>query len=163
MTSELANKRALALIRIVVGFFFVVFGQYKVFGTAFTLGGGFQGALQHWLSAGNAYPFIRPMLRLTLDHFATPIALLVAYGELAIGLSLVFGVLSRVASIFGFILMIFIWFSAGYPPAGAAFWNYWAASLAWTMPALCFAALFLGRPEEVWSLAMVRKRQAAAH
>ena len=36
------NTRALALLRIGVGVLFLIFGEYKVFGTQFTLGGGFQ-------------------------------------------------------------------------------------------------------------------------
>jgi len=36
------NTHALALLRIGVGLLFLIFGQYKVFGTAFTLHGGFQ-------------------------------------------------------------------------------------------------------------------------
>lgn len=38
-----SNATAIAILRIVVGLFFVVFGEYKVFGTEFTLQGGFSG------------------------------------------------------------------------------------------------------------------------
>ena len=38
-----ANTRALAHLRIAVGVLFLIFGEYKVFGTQFTLGGGFEG------------------------------------------------------------------------------------------------------------------------
>ena len=37
-----ANTRALVGSRIAVGVLFLIFAQYKVFGTQFTLGGGFQ-------------------------------------------------------------------------------------------------------------------------
>jgi hypothetical protein len=36
------NTTALATLRIIVGVFFVLFGEYKVFGTDFTLRGGFE-------------------------------------------------------------------------------------------------------------------------
>lgn len=155
--AERKNAQALALLRIIVGLFFCVFGEYKVFGTTFTLHGGFQSGLQHYLDSGSAYPFARPFLAAILAHSATPIAFLVAYGELAIGLSLVAGVLSRLASVFGFILMILIWSAAGYPGAHLPFWIYCAASLSWSILALCFVVLVLGRPEQAWSIQELKK------
>ena len=44
-----ANNRAVGWLRISVGLLFVVFGQYKVFGSAFTLGGGFQSWITQFL------------------------------------------------------------------------------------------------------------------
>ncbi len=84
------NSYALALLRIGVGVFFLIFGQYKVFGTAFTLHGGFQFWINKFLEGG-AYPFMAPILRGFVLPHATVIAFLVAYGELAIGLVLVLG------------------------------------------------------------------------
>lgn len=145
------NSTAIAALRIVVGLLFTVFGQYKVFGTQFTLHGGFEGAIRGFLQSG-AYPFMIPVLQGVLAHDATPMAFAVAYGELLIGISLVLGVLSRLASVFGVLLMLAMWLSGGYPGAHAAFWMYWGASLNWSVFALCFAVLILGRPEERWSL-----------
>jgi len=88
------NNHALALLRIGVGILFLIFGQYKVFGTAFTLHGGFQFWINKFLEGG-AYPFMAPILRGFVLAHATSIAFLVAYGELAIGLALVLGVLVR--------------------------------------------------------------------
>ena len=149
------NAVALAILRIVVGLFFVVFGEYKVFGTEFTVHGGFQEGVKGFISSGSAYPFMVPFLRMLLAHGATPVAFLVAYGELAIGLSLVSGVLSRVASAFGFVLMMLLWLSGGYPGTHSAFWLYWAASENWTILALCFVVMMLGKPENRWSLRRV--------
>src|SRR5262249_14904366 len=81
------NARALAALRIGVGVFFLVFGEYKVFGTQFTLRGGFEHWIHKFLDEGAAYPFMIPVLQDFVLRFATPIAFLVAYGELAIGLS----------------------------------------------------------------------------
>src|SRR5213076_2625035 len=53
----------------------------------------------------------------------------VAYGELAIAVSLVLGILVRPASICGFIYMMTLLFSANYPGPHAAFWQYFGASL----------------------------------
>src|SRR5271163_359249 len=100
------NSRALAVLRIGVGLLFLIFGEYKVFGTQFTLHGGFQFWINKFLQEGGAYPFIAPTLRSFVLPHATPIAFLVAYGELAIGIALVLGILVRPASIGGLIFML---------------------------------------------------------
>ena len=56
------NERALAFLRICVGILFLIFGQYKVFGTQFTLHGGFEFWINKFLEGG-AYPFMAPILR----------------------------------------------------------------------------------------------------
>ncbi|MGB2889558.1 MAG: hypothetical protein WBC04_17825, partial [Candidatus Acidiferrales bacterium] len=56
------NAMVLAGLRISVGLLFLVFGEYKVFGTQFTLGGGFQSWINRFLEDG-AYPFMVPILR----------------------------------------------------------------------------------------------------
>src|SRR6266849_3441861 len=83
------NTRALAYLRIGVGVLFLIFGEYKVFGTGFTLGGGFQSWINRFL-AGHCYPFMAPVLKNFVLPQGTAIAFLVAYGGLAIGLGLVF-------------------------------------------------------------------------
>src|SRR6266571_3798234 len=100
-----ANRNAFALagLRIAVACLFLIFGQYKVFGTQFTLGGGFQWWINRFLQGGAAYPFMVPVLqRLVLPHAAV-IAFLVAYGELAIGWALVSGIWVRTARVFGLV------------------------------------------------------------
>src|SRR3954449_10559046 len=101
----ISAAKALAALRISIGCVFLIFAEYKVFGTQFTLHGGFQ----YWINqfiAGGSYPLMVPVLKgLVLPH-AMLIAFLVAYGELAIGISLVLGVLVRPASVCGFIYMM---------------------------------------------------------
>ncbi len=80
-----SSTKALAGLRIAVGVLFLIFGEYKVVGTQFTLGGGFQSWIGRFLQDG-AYPFMVPVLKNFVLPHATPIAFLVAYGELAIGL-----------------------------------------------------------------------------
>jgi thiosulfate dehydrogenase (quinone) large subunit len=151
------NAMALAALRIAVGVFFVIFGQYKVFGTQFTLGGGFRTWITQFIDGG-AYPFMVPVLRRVVLPLATPLAFLVAYGELAIGLGLVLGILVRPASLAGLLLMLSILFSSAYPGPHAAFWQYFGASLSQSVFALCFGAFLIGRSDEIWSLAAWRKR-----
>jgi uncharacterized membrane protein YphA (DoxX/SURF4 family) len=152
------NNYALALLRIGVGVLFLIFGQYKVFGTTFTLHGG----LQFWINKfleGGAYPFMAPVLRGFVLPHATSIAFLVAYGELAIGLALTLGILVRSASFCGLIFMLTLLFSSDYPGAGAPFWQYFGASLSHSVFALCFAAFLFGRADSVWSVEVLRKNQ----
>jgi len=145
------NNKALAFLRIAAGILFLIFGQYKVFGTQFTLHGGFQFWINKFLEGG-AYPFMIPVLREFVLPHATAIAFLVAYGELAIGVALVTGVWVRPASVFGFLYMLSLLFSSNYPGAHAPLWQYFGASLDHSVLALCLAAFFVGDATAAWSL-----------
>jgi thiosulfate dehydrogenase [quinone] large subunit len=147
------NTHALIFLRICVGLLFVIFGQYKVFGTQFTLHGGFEYWINKFIADG-AYPFVVPLLKNIVLPHARVFAFLVAYGELAIGLTVVFGVLTRIASVFGFVYMMSLLFSANYPGPHAAFWMYFGASLEHLVLALCFVAFIIGDPEERVALRM---------
>jgi thiosulfate dehydrogenase (quinone) large subunit len=146
------NARALAVLRIGVGIFFLIFGQYKVFGTQFTLHGGFQFWINRFLEQGGAYPFMARILHGFVLPHSTPIAFLVAYGELAIGLSLTLGILVRAASASGLIFMLALVFSSDYPGAAAPTWQYFGASLSHSVFALCFVVFLLGRTTQLWSI-----------
>jgi uncharacterized membrane protein YphA (DoxX/SURF4 family) len=136
------NELATAVLRIGVGLLFLIFGEYKVFGTEFTLHGGFQFWIQKFLTDG-AYPFMIQILKGFVLPHATLIAFLVAYGELAIGIALVLGVLVRPASAFGLLYMLTLLFSSNYPGAAAPFWQYFGASLDHSVLALCFLAFLI--------------------
>ena len=149
------------MLRISVGVLFLIFAQYKVFGTQFTLHGGFQFWINRFLEDG-AYPFMKPVLKNFVLSHATPLAFLVAYGELAIGLSLVAGVLVRAASAFGLLFMLSLLFSANYPGSNAPLWQYFGASLEHSVLALCFLAFLLGRADSALSLSSLRKKSKSA-
>jgi thiosulfate dehydrogenase (quinone) large subunit len=146
------NATALATLRIFVGIFFLAFGEYKVFGTEFTLHGGFEESIRSFLAQGT-YPWMAPVLQQAVLPHARLCAFLTGYGELLIGLGLVCGVLTRIASVFGLLLMMLLWLSAGYPGPHVALWRYFGASLDWSVFAACFAAFLIGEPEMRWSLA----------
>jgi thiosulfate dehydrogenase (quinone) large subunit len=150
------NSRALAFLRIGVGIFFLIFAEYKVFGTQFTLHGGFQFWINKFLEGG-AYPFMAPVLRGFVLPHATLFAFLTAYGELAIGLALLLGVWVRPASASGFIFMLALLFSSDYPGPEAPFWQYFGASLSHSVFALCFAAFLIGHADAIWSAKLSRK------
>lgn len=145
------NALALAILRIGVGALFLIFAEYKVFGTQFTLHGGFQFWINRFLEDG-AYPFMKPILKNFVLPHATPLAFLVAYGELAIGISLVTGIFVRAASFFGLVFMLSLLFSANYPGPQAPFWQYFGASLDHSVLALCFLTFLIGRSDTALSL-----------
>jgi thiosulfate dehydrogenase [quinone] large subunit len=147
----LSPAKALALLRIMVGALFLIFAQYKVFGTQFTRGGGFQYWINGFLRDG-AYPFMVPVLKNFVLPHATAIAFLAAYGELAIGLALVFGILARAASLCGLVYMLTLLFSSNYPGPHVAFWQYFGASLEHLVLAFCFVTFSLTHAEEYFSL-----------
>src|SRR5215472_10827867 len=115
MNPSRRNDIAFASLRIAVGVLFLIFAQYKVLWSQFTLGGGFEWWIHQFLDSGSAYPFMIPVLKNFVLVYPHPIAFLVAYGELAIGLALVFGVLVRPASICGIIYMLALMLSSNYP------------------------------------------------
>lgn len=133
------DSAAFAGLRIAVGILFLIFAQYKVFGTQFTRGGGFQMWIHQFLAQHATYPFMVPILRDFVLPHATAIAYLSAYGELAIGLALLSGMFVRVASVFGVIYMLTLLLSSNYPGANAPLWEYFGASLNHSVLALCFA------------------------
>ena len=146
-----SNDRALAFLRICVGTLFLIFGQYKLFGRAFTREGGFQFWINRFLQDG-AYPFMIPVLKGFVLPHATAISFLVAFGELAIATSLLLGLWTKPASIFGFIYMMTLLFSSNYPGSHAPLWQYFGASLEHMVPTLCFAAFAITRRQDTLPL-----------
>ena len=128
-----------------------------MFGTQFSLGGGFQYWINRFLQDG-AYPFIVPLLNNFVLPHAVPVAFLVAYGELAIGIALVLGILVRPASICGLIYRLSLLFSANYPGPHSAFWQYFGASLDHLVLALCLATFASANPKETSSVATYFRR-----
>jgi thiosulfate dehydrogenase [quinone] large subunit len=145
------NARGLAGLRIGVGVLFLIFAEYKIFGAEFTRGGGFRFWINRFLAEGS-YPFMAPILKDVVLPHAKFCAFLVAYGELAIALALVFGVLVRTASVFGLAYMMALLFSSNYPGAHAAFWQYFGASLDHSVLLLCFATFAFANADQAFAL-----------
>jgi thiosulfate dehydrogenase (quinone) large subunit len=145
------NDLAMAVLRIGVGCLFLIFAQYKLLSSQFTLHGGFQYWIHRFIQAG-AYPFMVPILKDFVLPHATPIAFLVAFGELAIGVALFLGVLVRPASFFGLIYMASLLFSSNYPGANAPIWQYFGASLDHSVLALCFVTFLIADSESILSV-----------
>ncbi len=142
-----SSSKALTELRIAIGILFLILAEYKVVAAEFTRAGGFQYWINRFVQDG-AYPFMVPILKNFVLPHATPISLLVAYGELAIGFSLLLGILVRAASVCGVIYMLTLLFSSNYPGPHAAFWKYFGGSLEHLVLALCFAAFAAVTPEK---------------
>jgi uncharacterized membrane protein YphA (DoxX/SURF4 family) len=155
------NACSLAGLRIAVGVLFLIFAEYKVFGAEFTRGGGFQFWINRFIADGT-YPFMAPILRNFVLPHAMFCAFLVAYGELAIALALVLGILVRTASVCGLVYMLALLFSSNYPGAHAALWRYFGASLDHLVLLLCFATFAFANADQVLALRPRRRRNAIA-
>src|ERR1043165_4260870 len=96
--------RTLAVVRIATACFFLLFGQYKLFGPEFTHGG-FQQFVQS-CAQGSAVSFYQPILAdLVLPH-AVFFGYLVGALELLIGIGLLLGAWVRPASVAGALHML---------------------------------------------------------
>lgn len=146
-----ANDYALAWLRICVGILFLIFAEYKVFGRGFIYEGGFENWIHQFLSGG-VYPFMAPVLRDFVLPHAHWISLIVSFGELCIGLGLLFGILVRLASFFGFAYMALLILASNYPGLHAPWWEYFGAALNHLVLALCFLAFAMANAARVWSL-----------
>jgi len=88
----------LAIPRIVVGYFFFVYGWQKL---NLRFLSGEQLAMQLARAANDPLAFHRDFILQTVTPHSQFFAYLIAYGEIAIGLSLIFGLLVRLSSAFG--------------------------------------------------------------
>lgn len=151
----LTNSQAIAILRIAVGTLFLIFAQYKVLSTQFIWGGGFQYWINNFIRDG-AYPFMRPVLTGFVLSHGIAIAILATYGELAIAISLISGLLVRAASIGGAIFMLTLLFSANYPGPNVPLWRYFGSSLEHSVFFLCFVTFTLTNAAEVLSITNTR-------
>jgi uncharacterized membrane protein YphA (DoxX/SURF4 family) len=154
---KLSGVQALAVLRIAIGVLFVIFGESKVFDSWFTFDGGFQSAVDSFIQQGSAYPFMVNTLKTMVLPHARFLSFLVAYGELAIGLSLISGVLVRTASVFSTIYMVLLICSASYPGEHVPFWRYFGSSLEHLVFLLCFVTFALSDSAETFSLPASRR------
>ncbi len=129
MKSQNGLKWTIAVVRVVVGIIFLFFGWYKVASPAFARGG-IRQYFDRFLQHQTVVSFYRPFL----ERIAVPHAALFGYGvgigELLIGLSLVSGVLVRVAAVGGIFYMFnFLLSEWNGPGPNAPTWQYFGAQL----------------------------------
>ncbi|MGH9713493.1 MAG: DoxX family membrane protein [Candidatus Acidiferrales bacterium] len=153
-----AGPKAIATVRIATGVIFLFFAEYKIVSPAFAYGG-FESWIHQFVDNNMPVGFFRVVLvNFALVH---PVlcARIVAWGELAIGLSLVLSLLVRPASAGGAILMIALALSTWYAPGhGAAAWKYLGANLDHIPLLFLFVIFYATRAGETWGLDGRRNR-----
>jgi thiosulfate dehydrogenase (quinone) large subunit len=147
------GAKAIAAVRIATGIIFLFFAEYKIAGPAWA-SGGFEGWIHQFVNEGTAVGFYRIFLANFVLLHPVLCARIVAWGELAIGLSLVLGLLVRPASVAGAILMIALALSTWYAPGhGAPVWKYFGANLDHISLLFLFAIFYATRAGDVCGLA----------
>jgi uncharacterized membrane protein YphA (DoxX/SURF4 family) len=140
--------RAAAIVRILTGLLFTAEGLSKL--TGHFVRGGFEKDAGR-IAAGSL-PFWKHFLEATVVPHAHAFGWVVALGETAVGIGLLLGFLTRVASAGGAVLMLAIALGEAKPAAGAA-WDDWITS--GLTPRLAFLLLVLlcaVNPGKVWGL-----------
>ncbi len=141
--------------RILTGLLFLAEGYGKVTGRF--LQDGFRKGAEEMAREG--WPFWRSLLHsLVLPH-AQLFAWVVALGELAVGIGLLLGFLTRIAAAGGIALMLSILFGQSYAGSGAS-WDGWVtAGLTTKFALLLFLLLLAADAGRVWGLdAHLQKR-----
>lgn len=152
--ARIAPVRLAAIVRILTGILFVAEGLSKVTGDFVT--GGFARELPQ--IAARSFPFWRHFLEPVVVPHAAVFAWVIALGELAVGLGLIVGLLTRVAAAGGALLMLSIVLGAAKPGAGAS-WDDWiTAGLTPKLACLLLLMLFAADAGKVWGLDGSRRK-----
>lgn len=151
LKADTALPRTLAVVRIATSGFFLLFGEYKIFGSQFAHGG-FQQYLQSFIE-GSAVSFFQPFLAdLVLPH-AVIFGYLVGIGEMFIGVCLLLGFWVRPASVLGALYMLTLTLATWWAPGhGVPVWRYFGAELDHLPLLLLFVVFFVSDAGLVWGL-----------
>lgn len=141
--------KALTISRITTGVFFILFGEYKVFGSAFAHTG-FARYLEGYIQQ-TAVSFYRPVLSHVVLPHVVFFGYLVGVLELFIGISLILGIFVRAASVVGMAHMVSLtlatWWAPGYD---APLWRYFGAQLDHVPLFLLFLIFFTAGSSGWW-------------
>lgn len=122
-----ALSRTIAVVRILTGILFFLFGEYKVATPDFAHAG-FPQYLQGYVG-GSAVSFYRPVLALLTPHVVF-FGYLVGVVELAIAASMILGLWVRPFAIVGSLFMLNLFLATWWEPGhGVAVWRYFGAEL----------------------------------
>jgi thiosulfate dehydrogenase (quinone) large subunit len=146
-----ALPRTIAVVRIATSLFFLLFGQYKLFGSGFAHGG-FQQYLQGFIENG-AVTFYQPFLaNLILPH-AVFFGYVVGAVEMFIGVSLLLGIWVRPASVLGMLHMLSLTLATWWEPGhGVAVWHYFGAELDHLPLLFLFVIFYVSDAGREWGL-----------
>jgi thiosulfate dehydrogenase [quinone] large subunit len=142
-----AQARGAAVVRILTGVLFVAEGYSKITG-AFVRGTFVKRAGE---MAGEAWPFWAAFLNRVVIPNATAMAWVVAVGELAVGVGLVLGLLTRIAAVGGALLVFSFLLGQSYVPGSD--WSRWVtAGLSSKLAVLLLLLLGIVDAGRVWGL-----------
>lgn len=143
--------KTIAAARIATSIFFILFGEYKLFGSGFAHGG-FQQYLEGYIQGG-AVAFYRPILaNIVLPH-ATFFGYAVGAVEMFIGLSLLFGLWVRPACILGVLHMLSLTLATWWEPGHSVpVWRYFGAELDHLPLLFLFVIFYVADAGQVWGL-----------
>jgi thiosulfate dehydrogenase (quinone) large subunit len=143
--------KTIAAVRMATAVFFLLFGQYKVFGPGFAHGG-FQQYLEGFVQSG-AVSVYKPFLAdLILPH-AVFFGYLVGLVELFIGICLLLGLWVRAASVLGALHMISLTLATWWEPGhGVPVWRYFGAELDHLPLLFLFVIFFVSDAGQEWGL-----------
>ena len=143
--------KTIAVARIATSIFFILFGQYKLFGSGFTHGG-FQQYLEGYIQ-GSAVELYRPVLASIVLPHAVFFGYLVGAVEMFIGLSLLFGLWVRPASIIGILHMVSLTLATWWEPGhNVPAWRYFGAELDHLPLLFLFAIFYVADAGQEWGL-----------
>jgi len=147
--------RSIVIARIITGVFFIFFGEYKVFSGAFAHAG-----FAHYLD-GYVQETAVSFYRSVLSHIVLPhvvfFGYLVGVVELFIGVSLIFGICVRSASVLGALHMISLTLATWWGPGhGAPIWQYFGAELD-HLPLLLLFLIFFAASTDRKRAAILRR------
>jgi uncharacterized membrane protein YphA (DoxX/SURF4 family) len=150
-TPPATQSKAIAVARMATAVFFILFGEYKLFGPGFAHGG-FQEYLQGYIST-SAVSFYRPVLaNLVLPH-AVFFGYMVGAVEMFIGLSLLLGIWVRPASVLGMLHMLNLTLATWWDPGhGVPLWRYFGAELDHLPLILLFLIFYAADAGRYWGL-----------
>ena len=139
------------MVRIATSVFFLLFGEYKLAGSAFAHGG-FQNYLQSFIS-NDAVGFYRPVLSGVVLPHAIFFGYLVGVIEMLIGISLLLGIWVRPASVIGSLFMLNLTLATWWAPGHSApLWRYFGAELDTLPLLLLFIIFYAADAGRIWGL-----------
>jgi uncharacterized membrane protein YphA (DoxX/SURF4 family) len=146
-----ALPKTIAAVRIATSVFFLLFGQYKVFGPEFAHGG-FQEILQSFIQ-NSAVGFYKVVLSdLILPH-AVFFGYLVGALEIFVGVCLLLGIWVRPASVLGALHMVSLTLATWWGPGpGMPVWRYFGAELDHLPLLFLFIIFFVADAGQEWGL-----------